>query len=97
MNYSMGEMIVDKMNINELQEIKFAFEMTWQAIGMDILACTDGDTISKGEVIECVLDADRMSAYGDIDKAILDKFNALPYSERIKMAEGYFTFARYGY
>ena len=90
----MEEQIV---NNKELQEMKFAFEITWQAIGMDILMSSGMDSIDRDTVIETVLDADRLLAYCDNEsKPVVEKFQKLPYAERICIARNYFTFEQYG-
>ena len=86
------------MTEKEMQDLSFALETTWQAIGMDVLADIPSGSISRDEVVELVLDADRLETYCDEDsKPTVKKFRELPYIEQIAVAKKYFIFERYGY
>lgn len=86
------------MTEKEFMNLKFALEATWQAIGADILAVVPEQSISRDEVIEVVLDADRLECYADEEsKPVVETFRTLPYPEQIAIAKKYFVFERYGY
>ncbi len=61
---------------------------TWQIIGYDLLQANDGKSIPRAEVIECVLDADRLEADARTPemKAALKAFRAFPYEAQKKLA-----------
>jgi hypothetical protein len=70
-----------------------AMYRTWDYIGHDLL-CETGD-ISQAEVIEVVLDADRVTFFGD-DKEAARILYELSYPEMKKLAKEAFPFKRYG-
>lgn len=81
-----------KFNDIELGHIYGALQRTWSEIGSEAVA--DG-TLSRAEVIELVLDADRARAHFK-DQALYARFTALPYKELIEIAKGTFKFRTYG-
>ncbi len=71
-----------------------AMNRTWNYVGHDLLAESDGD-IPQAEVIEVVLDADRVTSFGD-DKDAAKVLYELSYTEMKKLAREVFPFKRYG-
>lgn len=84
-----------KFTATEIQDIKFALEHVWQAIGSDIMEVVEGNAIARAELIEMVLDADRVDMYGDLNPDLLGRFKALSYEDKINIAEQQFTYLSY--
>lgn len=81
--------------MENLQErITEAANRTWQAIGGDVLRSAEVDSISREEVVECVIDY--FADYGNDAEAVAE-FNKLPYEEREKMLLKAFPFDSYGW
>jgi len=55
-----------------------AMRCTWDAIAADVLELSDGN-MTRDEVLEMVLDADRMTMYGDDNKAAEYTFMVMRY------------------
>jgi hypothetical protein len=72
------------MTPQEIKEIERAAELTWDAIGTDILNMYNNKriTLSAEHVAEIVQDANHMDSYGNIPPELLAKFNALTPAER---------------
>jgi hypothetical protein len=92
---------MDKERIKRVQEM---MNSTWDYIGDDALHAIleDGkrNSIKRSEVIEMVLDADRMEtliAKNDYDQSVLIEFHHLSYSKRMKIAREAFPFKYYGF
>lgn len=81
--------------MEDLQErITAAAQRTWQAIGGDVLRSANVNSVSREEVVECVMDY--IDAYGnDVDAVV--EFKTLTYEEREKMLLKAFPFGRYGW
>jgi len=75
------------------ERIKKALNKTWNYIGDDFLS-EFGD-ISQEEVIEVVLDADRVKTHGG-DVIAAEVLYELSYSDMKKIAKVVFPFKRYG-
>jgi hypothetical protein len=75
-----------------------ALSSIWDTIGSDYLsiAAENGEsTVSRGEVIEVVLDAGRpKQMFPNVDWT---DFDALTYPLKVKAAKQAFTYTRYGY
>jgi hypothetical protein len=69
---------------------------TWEAIASDVLALSEG-TIGKDEVVEFVLDADRLEMYGNLPEEKLKAFRALSYYDQMELAMAAFPYDEYGY
>lgn len=88
----------------EIKEIHHMMQRTWDVIAGDVLQVesemqeTSRDSVSmkKSHVIEVVLDADHMEAYGG-NKALYARFRQLEYKDKIKIAKQTFTYKTYGY
>jgi hypothetical protein len=72
------------MTPQEIKEIERAAELTWDAIGTDILNMYNNKriTLSAEHVAEIVQDANHMDSYGNLPPELLAKFNALTPAER---------------
>ena len=93
----------------ELKQIHWAMQRTWDVIAPDVLqveaemreSIRDAVSMKKAHVIEVVLDADHMEAYGDLkkpeEKALYEKFKQLDYKDKIAVAKQTFTYKTYGY
>lgn len=92
----------------ELQDIHRMMQSTWDTIAPDLLNSIAEEkgkhvykvNMPKSHVIEVVLDADYMEAYGawkPEGRELLKRFRQLEYKDMIKVAKQTFTFARYGY
>lgn len=94
---------------DELKQIHWAMQRTWDVIAPDVLqveaemkeTVRDGVSMKKSHVIEVVLDADHMEAYGGLnkpeEKVLYQKFKKLEYNDKIKVAKQTFTSKTYGY
>ena len=67
---------------------------TWQAIGSDILAAAEADSVTQEEVIEAVMDY--IQDYGR-DKEAVTEFNRLSFEEKNDMLRVAFPLSRYGW
>jgi hypothetical protein len=90
-----GERKVSKFSPEEKKTIQEVLRRVWNAIGSDVVG--ELGTISRAEVIEVVLDADRPQDYteGEAEREILRRFDKLSYDEMIEIARSAFPFARY--
>ena len=61
-----------------------AADITWQAIGEDILKVAEVRSLPKDDVIEAVMDCDYMERYGN-DKDAVATFRKLPADEQPDM------------
>jgi len=85
-----------KLSPDLLDRIKRLMWRTYEAVGSDLaaLAREDGRSWStRDEVIEVVLDADRMKGRGD-DGAFMI-CNSLPYEQAVSIARKVFHLVRY--
>lgn len=86
------------MNDELKQRIIKAMNRTWDAIGSDAIALTieyeRRSWMKQDEVIEMVLDANRMDMYGD-DAEALTEFNKLTYEQMIEIGKEAFPARRY--
>lgn len=71
-----------------------AANLTWQAIGFDVLNAVGADSISRDEVVECVMDY--LATYGR-DKEVSEAFDKLPFEEKVQSLTKAFTHTRYGF
>ena len=85
------------MNKTILEKLETALENTWQAIGSDVMEMAGTSSITKSEVIEMVLDANRVEMYGDLEPEILDIWVNLGIEECRKIADKAFIYKHYGY
>ena len=81
----------------QLEEMENGLNNVWEAIGADVLEMFGSDTISKADVIEMVLDANRMDAHGGLDADALLFWNGLNSATQKRVAKSAFTYKRYGY
>lgn len=79
-----------------VEKIKSGLYLTWNAIGGEIIESLGGESMSREEVIEVVLDANYLEMYGRLDKADLDAFRSLPFNEQDRIAAQVFTYHSYG-
>ncbi len=81
--------------MEDLQErIKDAANSAWQAIAGDVLRSAEVDSISREEVVECVIDY--IADYGNDAEAVAE-FKKLSYEEKEEMLLKAFPFDRYGW
>jgi len=73
-----------------------AADLTWQAIGDDILTVAEVRSLPKEDVIEAVLDCDYMERYGE-DKEAVAAFRKLPADEQLDMLHKAFRCKHYGF
>lgn len=81
----------------QIEEFKTALQNVWNAIGSDVLEMCENNTASKNEVIEMVLDANRINMYGDLPSDALLFWNGLSMKEQLKIADKAFIYKHYGY
>ena len=88
------------MKKERIEKIKRMMNSTWNYIGSDALTeLTSGESLSRSEVIELVLDASRMEtliAKNDDDHSVIAEYRALPYNKQMKIAREAFPFGFYG-
>lgn len=84
------------MKSEQEYEIESALYTTWQAIAIDILSVSNG-TVSKEEVIEVVLDADRIEMFGNLSEETLSLWKTLSFTEKMNLAKSAFEHDAYGY
>jgi len=72
------------MTPQEIKKLEQAADLTWNAIGDDILKMYNNPriTLSAEHVAELVQDANHLDSYGNLDPKLLAKFNALTPAER---------------
>lgn len=81
--------------MENLQErITEAANRTWKSIGGDVLTSAEVDSISRDEVVECVIDY--IADYGNDAEAVAE-FKKLSYEEKEEMLLKAFPFDRYGW
>lgn len=88
----------------ELKDIHGMMQRTWDVIAPDVLQVEaemreshrESVSMKKSHVIEVVLDADHMEAYGG-NKELYARFKQLDYKDKIKIAKQTFTYKTYGY
>ena len=89
---------ITKVDIKMQQRIIKAMNKTWQAIGSDALeAVADElgqDGLSREEVIELVIDAGRVGAFGN-DKEAAEALYKLTYDEMVAIGRKAFPFKTY--
>ena len=89
------------MTDEQMKQIARAANAVWQYIGDDILAVSEGPSIPRDDVIEVVIDADRLRqelSRSKIDQPAIDAWEALTYEEQSRLlAEHAFKYERYGY
>lgn len=89
------------MKKKELKErvIRMA-EITWNAIGSDILKSLEQEGLEpvmpREEVVEVVSDADHMLMWGE-DKEAYQEWKKLPFDEKEKMVKAAFPHKTYGW
>jgi len=79
------------------EEFETALQNVWQAIGSDVLEMCDNNTASKSEVIEMVLDANRINNFGNLTPELLSEWNSLDLCDKISVAKKSFNHSFYGY
>ncbi len=79
------------------EEMENALNKVWQAIGADVLAMCENNTASKSEVIEMVMDANRMDMFGDLGEDGLLFWNGLNHKTQKRIANSAFEYNEYGY
>lgn len=83
--------------MEDLQKrITEAANLTWRAIGGEILQAAEEDNLTREEVIECVADAGYMEDFGD-DAEAVKEFRKLTYEEQEEILLKAFPFFRYGW
>jgi formate-dependent phosphoribosylglycinamide formyltransferase (GAR transformylase) len=74
---------------------------TWDAIGADTLTMLEeaGEpaVLPKDEVIELVIDADRLREFGGDKEAIDTLYNLPSYEQKVEVGREAFTFDRYSW
>jgi hypothetical protein len=72
----------------QLKLVQESVRSTWNYIAYDLIECNGGKPIKKAEVVECVLDADRMEydARKPEMKEALKAFRNLPLKTQDKIA-----------
>jgi hypothetical protein len=91
-----------KTRLTEEQKKEFALagRRTWEVIGFDVLQAVAEDqkknvnyvSMKRAEVIEVVLDADHMLAYGRLkDPILLEFLKNGEYTEKIKLLKSAFS------
>jgi len=78
-------------------KFKTALQDVWEAIAQVVLEMCDNNTASKNEVIEMVLDANRIDIYGDLSSDELAEWNNLSFDDKIAIANKAFIYKYYGY
>ena len=68
--------------------------LTWQAIGGDVLHTADADSIPRDEVVECVME--HLDQYGDDPDAVAE-FKKLSFEEKQAILLKAFPLDRYGW
>lgn len=92
----------DSFTPDQLNVLSRVFHAVWNAIAYDILQAVqemDGkDWISRDEVVELVLDADRPTDFCKTpqEKELYKKLRELPFAEQDKIVTKMFPHARYG-
>lgn len=79
-------------NTEEAKELRNMFFDVWNYIGSDLYAMADesGEPLDNEEVIEALLDADRledMAAHTDAQIKLLARFRKCAYDEKIKFVK----------
>jgi len=89
------------MNIEFEKEVSEAMQITWETISYDFLemiyVTTGNESASREDVIEIVLDADRVVMHGDMYEETAKRFKELQLDEKYRIANETFTEDRYGY
>lgn len=81
--------------MEDIQErINDAANRTWRAIGGDVLTATETDSISRDEVVECVIGY--IADYGNDTEAVAE-LKKLSYEKQEEMLLKAFPFDRYGW
>lgn len=79
-----------------IKQIHRAMWRTWETLGADIMTIEGvGDSISREEVVELILDAGYLESYGNCDKSILKEFRKLSYEDQEEIAKQRFPYERY--
>jgi len=82
----------------DLVTLQEAARRTWEVIGYDILSATGGVDVSRSDVLEMVLDADRVTTYNPTLPETIHTFLATARYAAIKKAVlPAFPYTRYGY
>ncbi len=76
------------------ERVKRAAQQTWQAIGGDVFAAAQVDTLERDEVVECVLE--HIETYGR-DREAVEQLKTLPDEEQVAVATKAFPFERFGF
>jgi hypothetical protein len=83
------------------QRILIAMQRTWDVIGCDTLTMLEeaGEpaVLSKDEVIELVIDADRLREFGEDKEATDTLYNLPSYKQKVEIGRKAFPFKKYGY
>lgn len=93
----------------EEKRIQVGIARTWEAIASDWLALSETETVRKSEVLEAVLDADRLREYGETHgpgrpspearrdwQELVDRFYTLPRARMNKIARAFSPYERFG-
>ncbi len=81
---------------NLQKRITEAANLTWRAIGGEILQAAEQDNITREEVISCVADAGYLEDFGN-DREAVAEFRKLSYEEQEEILLKAFPFSRYGW
>jgi len=87
------------LTTTDLLHVKRAALTVWDYIASDTLACVAEDTVSCGDVIEMVCDANRLEA--ELTRlghaALAEQIRVMPYRElKLLLRQNVFRFRRYG-
>jgi len=78
-----------------IDEVSRAVNRTWNAIGAD--AITPTETLTREEVWELCVDADRVVVHGNLSKDDYKKLINLPHEDELKLMEKCLPFTHYGW
>lgn len=70
------------MNVESQKLLCGAMNRVWQYIASDVFAAVEQDELPRDEVIELVLDADRLETMADLPKELVKEFRDLPEEQR---------------
>lgn len=87
---------------NFKDEVMYCANRVWDIIGDDCLCDEYGKidysaTVSRDEVVELVMDADRLRTLGNLSSENYSKFMKLPYDEKEAIVKKAFSCERYGW
>jgi Mg/Co/Ni transporter MgtE len=81
------------------KKLASAAQETYQQIGQDLANIRqemgEKNCASQAEIIECVLDADRIITIGKLDKDVYELFKTFSYKTQIKLMKKIFKYKWY--